>query len=247
MGWLRRYRLIVVLFTAGTLLGIREYRVTRSGGVSGGPGACEASAASCFSIPASALATQDPAFWSRHAQMVDVVAALNPQDPDTEFLKGMEALAAGDEGEFVRRFEQAIARGVKHNQFLLHFYAQYLLDSGADWQRVNEAVNRWRENHQLSRETLSVGMAAGPSGPADESALRSALARVPWIDGHRLERDTTGGAERWRLHLSFRPGRTVDIREAVAAVTTLAIPPQQRHRFEVTCRTLLDCTANRVR
>jgi hypothetical protein len=244
--WLQRYRLLVVIFTIGVLVGLREYMLARSGAATGGPAACEASAASCFSIPSSSLATRDPDFWSRHARMVNVVAQLNPDDPDTKFLKGMEALAAGDEAAFARSFDDAIAAGVKHNHLLLQYYAQYLLESGADWERVNQAVNHWRENHPFSRETISLSMAAGPRTPADEAALRTALGRVPWLADYRLERDSAGGTEQWRLYLLFRPGRRIDMRQAVAAVTTLSIPAAQRHLYEVTCRTLQDCTANRI-
>lgn len=166
--------------------------------------------------------------------------------PDTEFLRGMEALAAGDEAEFVRQFEDAIASGARHNHLLLQYYAQYLLDRGADWQRVNDAVNMWRANHQFSTETLSLSLSSGPRTRSDEVALRDALARIPWIADARLERSNEDGSERWRLLLSFRPGRTVDVRQAVAAVTLLSIPESQRSLFEVTCRTLQDCTATRI-
>ncbi len=243
MGWLQRYRLLIVIYTVGLAVGIREYVVSREGGTVGGAGACEASAASCFSIRSSALATPDAEFWRQHARMVEVVAAVNPDDPDTEFLKGMEALSAGNEDEFKRRFEAAVAAGVKHNHFLLQFYAQYLLDRGGNWQEVNDAINRWRQNHQLSRETLGLNLSAGPTSPADEADLQAALSRVPWLQDYRLERSTANGAEQWRLLMAFRAGRQVDIRDAVAAVTTLAIPPDQRPLLEVTCRTLIDCTA----
>ena len=244
--WLQRYRLLVVIFTIGLVVGVREYMVTRSGATSRGPAACEASAASCFSIPSSSLATRDPAFWSRHAHMVRAVAELNPDDPDTEFLRGMQALAAGDQAEFTRLFEQAIAAGVKHNFLLLQFYAQYLLDSGADWERVNRAVNRWRENHPFSREPISLGLGTGPETPADEAALATALRRIPWLSDFRLVRERGAGNYEWRLHLLFRPGRSVDMRQAVAAVTVLSIPAAHRHLYEVTCRTLVDCTAQRI-
>lgn len=243
MGWVQRYRLLIVIYTVGLAVGIREYVISREGGGLGGAGACEASAASCFSIRSSALATPDAEFWKRHARMVEVVAAVNPDDPDTEFLKGMEALSAGNEEEFKRRFEAAVAAGVKHNHFLLQFYAQYLLDRGGNWQEVNAAINRWRDNHQLSRESLGLNLSAGPRSATDDADLRTALVRVPWLADYRLERTSENGADRWRLLMAFRAGKEVDIRDAVAAVTTLAIPPDERSRVEITCRTLIDCTA----
>jgi hypothetical protein len=242
--WLQRYRLLIVIFTLGVLVGLREYMLSRSGVPTGGPTACEASAASCFSIRSSNLASRDPRFWSRHARLVDVVSRLNPDDPDTKFLKGMEALAEGDEAEFARQFDEAIAAGVKHNYLLLQYYAQYLLERGADWERVNRAVNHWRENHPFSRETIALNLSAGPRTPDDEEALRRALQRIPWLADYHLERDVAD--EQWRLHLMFRPGRRVDMRDAVAAVTVLSIPAEQRQLYEVTCRTLQDCTANRI-
>jgi hypothetical protein len=245
LRWLQQYRLLAVIFALGSFVGGREYMVSRAQ-PTGGPGGCEASAASCFAIRSSALATRDPAFWSRHARMVEVVAGLNPDDPDTGFLHGMEALAAGDEAEFVQQFEKAIAAGVKHNHLLLQYYAQYLLDRGADWRLVNEAVNRWRENHPFSPETISLNLSAGPRSSSDASALRQALAGVRWIADARLERYSENGMERWRLRLSFRPGRTVDMREAVAAMTVLSIPEEQRPLYEVTCQTLQDCRATRL-
>ncbi len=246
MRWIQRYRVLVVIYAIGLVVGIREFVMSRSQ-PTGGPAGCEASAASCFSIRSSALATTDPDFWHQHSRMVEVVAALNPDDPDTEFLRGMEALAAGDPEEFARRVEEAVEAGVKHNHYLLQYHAQYLLDRGADWQRVNEAVNRWRRNHQFSSEPLTLDLSAGPRTSSDEVALRDALARVPWIEDARLERSTDGDIQRWRLLLFFRPGRTIDMREAIAAVTVLSIPPDQRHLYEVTCSTLEDCTATRAR
>jgi hypothetical protein len=175
--------------------------------------------------------------------MTEVVAAINPDDPNTDFLQGIQALAEGDEAEFIRRFEAALASGAKHNHLLLQYYAQSLLDRGADWRLVNQAVNRWRENHPSSPEKLVLQMSAGPRSSADSLALRESLASVDWVSEAALESYPEGGSERWRLRLGFRPGREVDVRDAIAAATILAIPPEQRARYQVTCETLEDCSA----
>ena len=87
--------------------------------------------------------------------MIEVLQAVNPDEPDTEFLVGAQALSQGDRSAFASHLERALASGAKHNHMLLQYYAQSLLDRGADWQEVNSAVNRWRQNHPLSSERLS--------------------------------------------------------------------------------------------
>ena len=242
-SWLQRYRLLVVAYGVALVVGAREYLVARNAPGSGGTAGCEASAASCFSIRSRAVALSDSAFWTTHARMMSVVAEVNPEDPNTEFLRGIQALARGDEAEFVRRFEQAIASGAKHNHLLLQYYAQSLLDRGGDWRDVNRAVNRWRENHPFSSERLTLQLGAGPSSAADADALAAAFASVPWLEKAELEPYVEGGTEKWRVLIGFRPGRPVDVREAVAAATVLAIPAEQRRMYEVTCSTLQDCSA----
>jgi hypothetical protein len=44
-----------------------------------------------------------------------------------------------------------------------------------------------------------------------------------------------------RVNLFFRPPREVDIREAIAAVTTLSLSAEDRLRYRVVCVTLVDC------
>lgn len=177
--------------------------------------------------------------------MTDVVARLNPDDPDTDFLKAMQSLAGGDEDEFFRLLEEAVAADIKHNDMLLQFYAQYLLAREADWRLVNLAVNRWRENHPSSAETISLQLTTGPRTPSERAVLQDALAPVPWIADWRLESYTVDGDERWRVLLMFRPGETVDMRQAIAAVTVLSLTEEQRSLYEVTCPTLQDCTLTR--
>lgn len=86
----QRYRLLLVVYGIAIGVGIREYIVARRGEGVGGAGGCEASAAACFSISSRARVVSDSAFWSQHAEIADVVARLNPDDPDTYFLRGMQ-------------------------------------------------------------------------------------------------------------------------------------------------------------
>ena len=127
---------------------------------------------------------------------------------------------------------------------LLQYYAQSLLDQNADWQVVNSAVTRWRQNHPLSSERLRLYLAAGPQSPSDTGALMRALEGVAWIEDATLDRDVQNGGERWSLQLAFRPGRPIDIREAVAAASVLSLTEDQRRRYVVTCQTLQDCTVS---
>lgn len=241
---IERYRLLVVVYAIAICVGTREYLVSRGGEAIGGPGGCQASAAACFSVSSRAEAA-DSAFWSQHAEMADVVAHLNPDDPDTYFVRGMQALVEGDQEEFSHWFEEALAAGVKHNYYLLQFYAQYLLERGADWRLVNEAVNRWRENHPFSAEPISLRLSQGPRSQSDVAVLQRALADIPWIAGSQLQLEENNGAQEWRVLLRFRPGETIDMRQAVAAVTVLSLPEEHRGVYEVTCQTLQDCRAER--
>ena len=243
--WFQRYRMLVVIYAIGILVGTREYVVSRTRGSVDGLGGCQASAASCWAISAQPDANRDSTFWSQYSDTTDIVARLNPDDPDTDFLKAMQSLADGNEDEFSRLLEEAVAADIKHNDILLQFYAQYLLGSGADWRPVNQAVNRWRENHPFSAETISLQLTTGPRTQSELAVLQDALAQVPWIADWQLESYTVDGDERWRLPLIFRPGETVDMRQAIAAVTVLSLTEEQRSLYRVTCATLQDCTLTR--
>ena len=213
----QRYRILFVIYGVGIAVGVRELHLSRQG---------------------------EPVDWGsdRWAEMTDVVREVNPGDPDTDFLDGVQSIVRGEEGGFVTHFEDAIDAGVKHNEFLLRDYAQHLLTSGADWRRVNEAVNRWRENYPFSNETLTLELGSGPRSQADISVLNRELRAVPWIGDVELEPYEAGGRQAWRVHITFRPPVTVDLREAVAAVSILSVPEADRSRLAVTCTTLVDCT-----
>ncbi len=215
---LRRYRVLVGVYTIALFFGVREYRVSRSRG---------------------------PITWpsDKWLEMTEVIVQINPDEPDTEWLQSMASMAEGDAAEFSLHLEDALASDIKHNEFLLQDYTQLMLDRGADYQIVNWAAKRWRENHPFSRETLGLRLGTGPRGPAEEAVLEEALAEVPWIAGSQLESHTdSDGNQRWVVRLTFRPAKTIDLREAIAAVTVLSLTEEQRSRFEVRCVTLVDCT-----
>ena len=212
----QRYRILVVIYGVGALAGLREFHLAR---------------------------TDEPVDWGSEpwAEMTEVVARVNPGDPDTDFLQGVQSIVRGDQPGFVTHFEDALEADVKHNEFLLRDYAQHLLESGAGWREVNDAANRWRQNHPFSDETLTLQLGAGPRSQADVSVLQRELRAVPWIGDAELESYEADGRRGWRVHLTFRPPRTVDVREAVAAVSILAVPEADRVRLGVTCSTLTDC------
>ena len=213
------YRILLVIYGVGIAVGVREFYLSRQG---------------------------DPVDWAsdRWAEMTEVVREVNPDDPDTDFLEGVQSIVRGNEGDFVTHFEDALEAGVKHNEFLLRDYAQHLLVSGADWRTINVAVNRWRENHPFSNETLTLELGTGPRSQADVSVLNRELRGVPWIGDAEMEPYEVDGRRAWRVHITFRPPRHVDVREAVAAVSILSVPEADRGRLAVTCQTLIDCTVS---
>ncbi len=211
------YRILFVIYGVGIAVGVRELYLSRVG---------------------------EPVDWGsdRWTEMTSVMEQVNPDDPDTDFLEGVQSIVQGDEGGFVTHFEDALEADVKHNEFLLRDYAQHLLDSGGGWREVNDAVNRWRENFPFSNEVLTLELGAGPRTQADISVLNRELLSVPWIGGAELEQYETNGRRGWRVHITFRPPREVDVREAVAAVSILSVPEADRIRLTVTCTTLTDCS-----
>ena len=243
MAFLQKYRMLVVVYVIALAVGTREYLVSGSGTTVEWISGCQASAAACSNTGTQQAGSPDDSlFWTRHAKMTEVVAQLNPEDPDTDFLLGMQALAEGDDEEAIRRLEEALEVDPKHNHYLLQYYAQYELSRGADWRRVNLAVNRWRINHPFSADPLTIPLGTGPATPEDENDMYATLEAIPWIAGSQLESNVLEGQTRWRLSLTFQPGETVDVREAIEAVTLLSLTPGDRRRFRVQCSTLVDCT-----
>ena len=124
------------------------------------------------------------------------------------------------------------------------------VDDSAFWERHSAEQRGGMAVRQPRREPLarepSLLARDAPATSREAALLKQALAEVGWVAGSELERYQEGGTERWRVHLSFRPGHVVDMRDAMAAVTVLAIPEADRSRYRVTCQTLVDCTATRV-
>ena len=195
--WFKRYRILIVIWSLGLLMGVREYRVGRA-----------------MEQPVDFLTAEGASF-------ADVMSRINPEDPDTDFLEGMQALVAGDPVGFRSQIEEALASDIKHNEILLQFYAQYLVNEVADWREVNPALNRWRRNFPFSQRTITLQYTAGAPVPNEGALLRQALSRVPWIADSRLESSTVDGDRIWTVTLMFRRGETVDIRQALAAVNSL--------------------------
>lgn len=195
--WLKRYRLLVFITAAAVLIGGREYRVKR-----------------LMEQPVDFLNAEGTSF-------ADVMSRVSPDDPDTEFLQGMQSLASGDVVGFRQKLEEALESDIKHNEMLLQFHAQYLLNEGADWTEVNPALNRWRRNFPFSARRITLQFEAGTPTPNETALLRQALSRVPWIADSQLESSTVDGNRFWTVTLIFRRGQIVDIRQAIAAMNSL--------------------------
>jgi len=195
--WFKRYRLLVVIWGIALVAGVREYRVSRE-----------------MEQPVDFLTAEGASF-------ADVMSHLNPDDPDTDFLQGMQALFAGDPVGFRSGIEDALASDIKHNEMLLQFYGQYLVNEAADWREVNPAINRWRTNFPFSKRTITLQFTAGPPIANEAAVLRQALSRVPWIADSDLQLSTVDGDRVWTVTLMFRRGETVDVRQALAAMNSL--------------------------
>lgn len=213
--WYRRFRMLLGIYAIAFLFGVREYWVSRHG----------------------PPVDPDTEEWSR---MAEVISQINPADADTEYLKAMEALKEGDGEAFVRHMEAALDKGVKHNDVLLRTYAQHLFTTNADYRAVNDALERWRLNHPFTDEPFEVPLLSGPTTPEAERALRRELDRIDWVLRYEFQEPGEESPE-WRVLLFIRPATEIDIRDAVAAVSILALPPELRRDFRVTCLNLEDC------
>jgi hypothetical protein len=215
--WYRRFRMLLGIYLIAMTFGVREFVLSRT-------------------RPAVDPETQE---WSR---MAEVVARINPSDVDTDYLLALEALKAGDEQGFQQHVETALLdKHAKHNDIILRAYAQHLFTTNADYRQVNEWLNRWRTNHPASGEGFEIPLAAGPSGPADDVALQREFDSIDWLLRYQMIPPAGDGSSQWRVMVYFRPAREIDIRQAVAAVSILALPPSQRGQFRVTCLSLENC------
>lgn len=214
--WHRRFRMLIGIYVIAFAFGLREYLISRGG-------------------------EEVDMLSDRWAEMTRVVEQVDPDYADTEWLASIQAMREGNADEFMRLMEEALASGVKHNDILMQAYAQELLVQGVDYRRINLALNEWRLNHPSSAETIWLPLAVPPANPGEELALRTAIEEVRWVSGYWLETVTEGGIERVLVHFLFRPPHEIDIREAVAAVSVLALSPEERRDFRVVCLNLRDC------
>tara|TARA_B100001741_G_C16373165_1_gene514255 strand:- start:283 stop:816 length:534 start_codon:yes stop_codon:yes gene_type:complete len=172
--------------------------------------------------------------------MAAVIAEINPADADTDFLLAMEALQEGDEPRYIEYMESALGKGVKHNNLLLSEYAHHLMRIQAPFQSIDIALNRWRENHQLSFEIVSLPLGQGPASQQDYNAIRRELDAIDWIYEWEL-REPSGDMLQWVLLLQFEPAKEAAIRDVIEATSILLLPPEARSRLRVRCTSWEDC------
>ena len=195
--WYQKYRLLLVIYGACLIMGGREYWLSRG--------------------------SEPPGWFTDEGRaLTEVLVQVNPDEPDTEFLQGMQSLASGDVDAYERFLEEALEKAPKHNDMLLRFHAQHLIDTRADWLAVNQALNRWRINHPFDVETINYYIDAGPETDLQLSALTDALQRVRWIERVWLEPIAgEAGTQPWRIVIDFRDAAVVDIRDVTRAVTLI--------------------------
>ena len=182
-----RYRILVVIYSIGIFVGIREYSISRT-----------------RERPVDFLAGEGSVF-------TDVMIGVNPKDPDTDFLRAMRALSESDEEGFSELLEKALSADIKHNELLLQFHAQHLLNQGAETEEINRALNRWHQNFPFSERVITVSFATGPTAPYEAVLLENALSEIPWVADSEFDPYDPESSGGWRLRLMFRRGEIIDI------------------------------------
>ena len=193
MMWLKQHRILTLVYLVGLFFGVREYLIAR----------------------------EKPAFeWETPEGQVllEMLEQLNPDDPDTHYLKAMHALAEGDRAEFDRRLELALAADAKHNELMLKFHAEYLLATSADTAAINAALTRWRRNFPYTSESVTIRLPTGPRTARQAEALERYVATIPWVADSRLGRSVTGNVEQWMIGVMIRRGTAVDVRDVTRAL-----------------------------
>jgi len=145
------------------------------------------------------------------SMFTDVMIGVNPEDPDTDFLKAMRALSQADEEGFSELLEKALSAEIKHNELLLQFHAQHLLNQGAETEETNKALNRWHDNFPFSERHITIQFATGPTTPYDALLLEDALSSIPWIADSEFDPYTQDSSDGWRLRIKFRRGEVINI------------------------------------
>jgi len=157
---------------------------------------------------------------------MDVISRLNPDEPDTQYLLAMHALADGDEAEFLRRLDRTLGSGAKHSEEIFKLHAEYLLLVGAEPQELNVALNRWHRNFPFSDKSFLLNLPAAPASAQERLAFERQLAELPWVmeshleqvvvdDGGDIDNDI-GGGRQWAVAVTPRRGRKIDVRDVDA-------------------------------
>ena len=176
---MRRYSVLATVYAIGLVFGIREYMLSRA---------------------------VDPVSWpsDEWSGMTDVVAHFAPDHPDSKWLQSQEALGEGDAAAFAARLEEAIAAGTKDNEFLLHDYAQLLLDRKEDHRTINQAVNRWRGTSRRPPRRWAWSWASARGAPPKRRFWNRRWPTSPGSSDRgssrsRTPRVTSAGSYRWRF------------------------------------------------
>lgn len=215
--WYRRFRMLIGIYALALILGGREFVLARAeGGVDQGSDE-----------------------WS---EMVEVVASINPEDADTDYLLAMEAKQQGDLDGYMLHMETALAKDVKHNNALLAEYAHQLIRMQAPFEDIDRALNSWRENHQLSFEILELPLGAGPRDQVDRGALLRELDGIDWIYNYQL-REPSAEVPVWVILTQFEPAVEASIRDLIEAISILSVRPEDRGRLRVRCTSFEECRA----
>lgn len=215
--WYRRFRMLIGIYLIAMVFGAREYLLSRADGT----------------------VDQGSDEWS---EMVEVIASVNPEDADTDYLLAMEAKQMGDVEQYMLHMETALAKDVKHNNALLAEYAHQLIRMQAPFDDIDRALNRWRLNHQLSFEILELPLGAGPQDDADQTALRRELDNIDWIYNYQL-RAPTEVIPTWVVLTQFEPAIEASVRDLVEALSILGVHPDDRARLSVRCTSFDECRA----
>ncbi len=176
-----------MIYSIGIFVGLREYSISQT-----------------RNQPVDFLTGEGSVF-------TDVMIGVNPEDPDTDFLRAMRALSEADEDGFSQLLEKALVADIKHNELLLQFHAQHLLNQGAETPEINQALNRWHDNFPFSERFITVPFLSGPTTPYEALLLENALKDIPWIADSEFDPYVSGSAGGWRLRLMFRRGEVIDI------------------------------------
>ena len=215
--WYRRFRMLIGIYLIAMVFGVREYVLARDDGT----------------------VEQGSDDWS---EMVEVLASVNPEDADTDYLLAMEARQRGDVEAYMLHMETGLAKGVKHNNALLAEYAHQLIRMQAPFEDIDRALNRWRLNHQLSFEIIELPLGAGPQSQADQGALQRELDAIDWIYKYDL-RAPTAEVPTWVVLAQFEPAIEASVRDLIEAISILSVRPEDRGRLAVRCTSFTECRA----